>query len=145
MHIRWRGLELPSVVDCDSDTLTSTYGKFIAEPFERGYGHTIGHAIRRMLLTSIQAPAIIGIKIEGVTHEFTAIDGVIEDMTNVVLNLKGALLRKLPVENVENALEDRILIKTLEVKQEQIDAGNGQYEVTLGDIVEDGIFEVVNK
>ncbi|MEX2305029.1 MAG: DNA-directed RNA polymerase subunit alpha [Waddliaceae bacterium] len=144
MSLKYGNFEMPQQIKLERETSSNKYGKFIAEPLEIGYGHTIGNALRRMLLSSIQAPAIIGIKIEGVSHEFMAVDGVIEDMTNIVLNLKGALLRKLPTENVENALEDRILIKNLDVKQEQLDAGGGQHEVKLGDIVQDGIFEVVN-
>ena len=65
------------------------------EPFERGFGHTVGNALRRIMLASLEAPAIISVRIEGVPHEYMAIEGVIEDMTHIVLNLKGALLRKL--------------------------------------------------
>ena len=71
MHIRWRGLELPSVVECDQDSLSSTYGKFIAEPFERGFGVTVGNSLRRILLCSLEGSAGTQIKIRGAQHEFT--------------------------------------------------------------------------
>ena len=76
MHIRWRGLELPSVVVCDKDSLTPTYGKFIAEPFERGFGVTIGNSLRRILLSSLEGSAVTQIKIRGAQHEFSTIPGV---------------------------------------------------------------------
>jgi DNA-directed RNA polymerase subunit alpha len=93
MHIRWRGLELPSVVECDVDTLTSTYGKFIAEPFERGFGNTIGNSLRRVLLSSLEGSAVTQIKIRGAQHEFTTIPGVVEDITDVVLNVKSLVVK----------------------------------------------------
>jgi DNA-directed RNA polymerase subunit alpha len=89
MHIRWRGLELPSIVDCDAKTLTSTYGKFTAEPFERGFGVTIGNSLRRILLSSLEGSSVTQIKIRGAQHEFTTIPGVLEDMTDLVLNVKS--------------------------------------------------------
>jgi len=75
MHIRWRGLELPSVVVCDKDTLSATYGKFVAEPFERGFGVTIGNSLRRILLSSLEGSAVTQIKIRGAQHEFSTIPG----------------------------------------------------------------------
>jgi DNA-directed RNA polymerase subunit alpha len=81
MHIRWRGLELPSQVQCDTETLTTTYGKFVAEPFERGFGVTIGNSLRRILLSSLEGSAITQIRIQGAQHEFTTIDGIVEDVT----------------------------------------------------------------
>ena len=89
MHIRWRGLELPSIVECDVKSLTSTYGKFTAEPFERGFGVTIGNSLRRVLLSSLEGSAVTQIKIRGAQHEFTTIPGVLEDMTDIVLNVKS--------------------------------------------------------
>ena len=94
MHIRWRGLELPSVVDCETDTLTSTYGKFQAEPFERGYGATIGNSLRRILLSSLEGSAVTQIKIRGAQHEFTTVKGVVEDVTDIVLNVKSLVVKK---------------------------------------------------
>jgi len=93
MHIRWRGLELPSVVQCDTDTLTSTYGKFFAEPFERGFGVSIGNSIRRILLSSLVGSAVTQIKIRGAQHEFTTIPGVLEDVTDIVLNVKSLVVK----------------------------------------------------
>ena len=88
MHIRWRGLELPSAVTCETETLTPTYGKFVAEPFERGFGTTIGNALRRVLLSFIEGAAITAVKIDGVLHEFSPIPGALEDSTEIILNLK---------------------------------------------------------
>jgi DNA-directed RNA polymerase subunit alpha len=93
MHIRWRGLELPSLVTCDSDTLTSTYGKFVAEPFERGFGATVGNGLRRILLSSLEGSAITQIKVQGAQHEFTTLPGVVEDMTDIVLNVKSLVVK----------------------------------------------------
>ena len=78
MHIRWRGLELPSLVECEKETLTPTYGKFFAEPFERGFGVTIGNSLRRQLLSSLLGSAVTQIKIRGAQHEFSSIPGVLE-------------------------------------------------------------------
>jgi DNA-directed RNA polymerase subunit alpha len=93
MHIRWRGLELPSVVTCDADSLTTTYGKFVAEPFERGFGSTIGNSLRRILLSSLMGSAVTQIKIRGAQHEFTTIPGVLEDVTDIVLNVKSLVVK----------------------------------------------------
>ena len=93
MHIRWRGLELPSVVTCDTATLTSTYGKFVAEPFERGFGVTIGNSLRRIMLSSLTGSAVTQIKIRGAQHEFSTIPGVLEDVTDVVLNVKSLVIK----------------------------------------------------
>jgi DNA-directed RNA polymerase subunit alpha len=93
MRIRWRGFELPTRLIVDRETLTDSYGKFIAEPFERGYGHTIGNALRRVLLSSLKGAAVTWVKIDGVSHEFTAIEGVREDVTEIVLNLKNLLVQ----------------------------------------------------
>jgi DNA-directed RNA polymerase subunit alpha len=93
MHIRWRGLELPSVVTCDASTLSSTYGKFVAEPFERGFGVTIGNSLRRIMLSSLTGSAVTQIKIRGAQHEFSTIPGVLEDVTDVVLNVKSLVIK----------------------------------------------------
>jgi DNA-directed RNA polymerase subunit alpha len=93
MHIRWRGLELPSQVICDASTLTPTYGKFIAEPFERGFGTTVGNGLRRILLSSLEGSAVTQIKVHNAQHEFTTIQGVLEDVTDIVLNIKSIALR----------------------------------------------------
>lgn len=93
MHVRWRGLELPSQVVCDRSTLTSNYGKFVAEPFERGFGNTIGNSLRRILLSSLEGSAVTEIKIRGASHEFTSIPGVKEDVTEIVLNVKSLIVK----------------------------------------------------
>jgi len=93
MHIRWRGLELPSQVTCDVASLTRTYGKFSAEPFERGFGTTIGNGLRRILLSSLEGSAVTQIKIQNAQHEFTTIPGVLEDVTDIVLNIKSLVVK----------------------------------------------------
>ena len=93
MHVRWRGLELPSVVECDRETLTSTYGLFAAEPFERGFGTTVGNSLRRILLSSLEGSAVTQLKIRGANHEFSSIPGVLEDVTDIVLNVKSLVVK----------------------------------------------------
>lgn len=93
MHIRWRGLELPSLVTCEAETLNAVYGKFRAEPFERGFGVTIGNSLRRVLLSSLEGSAITQIKIRGAQHEFSTIPGVLEDVTDIVLNVKSLVVK----------------------------------------------------
>lgn len=144
MSVKYGKYEMPQEIILEDDSATDTFARFIAEPFERGFGHTLGNSLRRMLLTSLEAPAIIGVRIEGVPHEYMAIEGIVEDMTNIVLNLKGALLRNLPVDETPNARETRILTKVLEVTQTDLDNNEGQYEVLLSDIVDEGMFETVN-
>ena len=134
--------QLPETIKCEG--AKDNFARFVAEPFERGFGHTVGNSLRRMLLSSLEAPAIISVRIEGVAHEYTAIDGVIEDMTNIVLNFKGALLRKLPILEDGGTREARILTKVLEVSQEDLDENDGHYPVTVGDVVNAGDFEVIN-
>ncbi len=93
MHIRWRGLELPSTVQVERSTLGPTYGKFYAEPFERGFGATIGNSLRRVLLSSLEGSAVTQIKIRGAQHEFSSIPGVLEDVTEIVLNVKSLIVK----------------------------------------------------
>src|SRR5438874_6603877 len=93
MRIRWRGLELPSRVVCNREKLTDTYGEFHIEPFERGFGHTVGNSLRRILLSSLEGSAVTRIKIQGVQHEFSTIPGMVEDITDLVLNLKGLVVK----------------------------------------------------
>lgn len=93
MRIRWRGLELPVRVDVENETLTDRYGKFIAAPFERGFGHTIGNSLRRILLSSLEGCAVVSVKIEGVAHEFTNVPGVIEDVADIILNIKNLVVK----------------------------------------------------
>jgi DNA-directed RNA polymerase subunit alpha len=128
MHIRWRGLELPSVVDCDKDSLTSTYGKFVAEPFERGFGVTIGNSLRRILLSSLEGSAVTQIKIRGAQHEFSTIPGIMEDVTDIVLNVKA-----LVVKNHSDS--------TRVITVEKSEAG----VITGADVQVDADVEIINK
>ncbi len=89
----WRDLIKPKRLEVDPDTLTPTYGKFVGEPFERGFGITIGNALRRILLSSLQGAAITSVRIDGVLHEFSTIPGVTEDVTDIILNLKDVRLK----------------------------------------------------
>src|SRR3989449_2863710 len=93
MRIRWRGLELPSRVVADRGTLTDTHGKFFAEPFERGFGITVGNSLRRILLSSLEGSAVTRVKIQGVQHEVSTIPGVVEDVTDIVLNIKSLVVK----------------------------------------------------
>ncbi len=95
MRVRWRGLELPNRVHADRTTLTDTYGKFYAEPFERGFGMTIGNSIRRILLSSLEGSAVTRVKIQGVQHEVSTITGVVEDVTDIILNIKSLVVRNI--------------------------------------------------
>jgi DNA-directed RNA polymerase subunit alpha len=123
----WRDLIKPRRLDVDQDSLSNTYGKFVAEPLERGFGTTLGNSLRRVLLSSLQGAAITSVKIEGVDHEFTTIPEVAEDVTDVVLNLKEVLLR----------------MHTNEVKTLRIEA-EGPKEVKAGDIIADQDVEILN-
>ncbi len=127
MTRNWRDLIKPRGLHVDQDTLTDTYGKFIAEPLERGFGITLGNALRRVLLSSLQGAAITSIRVEGVEHEFTTISGVAEDVTDVILNLKEVLLRMHTQEE-----------KTIRLEVE------GPKEVKAGDIIVDHEVEVLN-
>ena len=93
MRIRWRGLELPSQVTPERSTLSATYGKFITEPFERGFGVTVGNSLRRILLSSLEGSAITQLKLHGAQHEFTTLPGVVEDVTDIVLNVKALVVK----------------------------------------------------
>src|SRR5512135_2668350 len=89
MHMTlWKGFQKPKRLEVDQETLTSTYGRFHAQPFERGFGTTVGNALRRALLSSIEGAAITAVKIDGVLHEFSSLPGVVEDVTDIILNLK---------------------------------------------------------
>lgn len=128
MHIRWRGLELPSSVTSDAKTLTPTYGKFVAEPFERGFGTTVGNSLRRVLLSSLEGSAVTQIKVGSALHEFSTIKGVLEDVTDIVLAVKS-----LVVKNHSDS--------TRVIRVEKSTKG----PVTGADIQTDEAVEVVNK
>jgi DNA-directed RNA polymerase subunit alpha len=127
MAIRLGKFQLPNRLTKEEATATDTYSKFIAEPFEGGYGHTIGNSLRRVLLSSIEGAAISSVKIEGVQHEFQSIDGIVEDVTDIILNLKKVLVVSHKKETV------RVFI---DVKKSG--------EVTAGDIHADANVTVVN-
>lgn len=93
MRIRWRGLELPSLITVEQSTLSPTYGKFTAEPFERGFGTTVGNSLRRILLSSLEGSAVTQIKLHGAQHEFSSLPGVFEDVTDIVLNVKSLVVK----------------------------------------------------
>src|SRR5205823_6482538 len=93
MRIKWRGLELPNRLSSDRETLSPSYGKFYAEPFERGFGVTVGNSLRRILLSSLEGSAVTRVKIQGVQHEITTIPGVVEDVTDIILNIKSLVVK----------------------------------------------------
>ncbi|MGI9455049.1 MAG: DNA-directed RNA polymerase subunit alpha [Aeoliella sp.] len=128
MHIRWRGLELPSTVECEQASLTDSYGKFIAEPFERGFGTTIGNGLRRILLSSLEGSAVTQLKIHNAQHEFTTVPGVLEDVTDIVLNVKSLV--------VKNHSEST---KVLRVER------NTAGIITAGDVETDESVEIINR
>jgi DNA-directed RNA polymerase subunit alpha len=128
MHIRWRGLELPGSVAADAKTLSPTYGRFTAEPFERGFGTTVGNSLRRVLLSGLEGSAVTQVKVAGALHEFTTIKGVLEDVTDIVLAVKSLV--------VKNHSESTRVIRV-----EKSTKG----PVTAADIQTDEAVEVVNK
>ena len=144
MAIKYGKFELPANIKIDQNSSQLDACRIIAEPFEKGFGHTVGNALRRVLLTSLEAPAIVSIGIEGAFHEYTAIEGIIEDMTHIILNLKRALLRKLPFSDENHSRSIKTISKELHVTQELLDVHKGQYIVTLKELVMDSEFEVVN-
>jgi DNA-directed RNA polymerase subunit alpha len=91
--MRWRGLELPSRVVRDEQVSTDTYAKFVAEPFERGFGTTVGNSLRRILLSSLEGAAVTHIRLKGAEHEFSSIPGVMEDVTDIILNVKSLVVK----------------------------------------------------
>ncbi len=127
-RIFWRGLHLPSQVTTDEESLTDTHGIFYAEPFERGFGWTIGNSLRRILLSSLEGSAVTQLKIQGVQHEFSTLPGVWEDMTEVVLNIK-----ELVVKNYSDSQQVIVIEK------------NTAGPVTAADIQCDSSVEIINK
>lgn len=146
MTVKYGKFELPTQIKVDDEGKSLTFMRFIAEPFERGFAHTVGNALRRVMLTSLESPAIVSVGIEGVPHEYTGIDGIIEDMTHIVLNFKRALLRKLPTEEEGSRIHNEPVrvSKVLDVTTEMLEQNNGQYKVTFGDVMPATDFEVVN-
>ncbi|NGX50407.1 MAG: DNA-directed RNA polymerase subunit alpha [Chlamydiae bacterium] len=144
MTVKYGKFELPTNIKIEETSKTETFVRFIAEPFERGFGHTVGTTLRRIMLTALEAPSLISVKLEGVPHEYTAVEGIVEDVTHIILNFKGVLLRKLPLEENRDTRGPKIFSKTLDVTSEMLEAGGGQYEVKLKDVMEEGNFEIVN-
>jgi DNA-directed RNA polymerase subunit alpha len=144
MAVQYGKFELPNKLKIDEKTRRSTFARFIAEPFERGFGHTIGNSLRRVMLSCLEAPSIVSVKLEGVAHEFMSIEGVIEDMTHVILNLKNALLRRLPLDENGHDTQPRHIVAHLDVTHEMLEKHRGSYPVTLGFLFADSVFEVIN-
>jgi len=144
MAVKYGKFELPAKIKIDESNRTEHFVRFIAEPFERGFGHTVGNAMRRILLTSLEAPSIISVKMEGVPHEYMAIEGIVEDMTHIILNLKGALLRKIPTDEEYHSREPKLISKYLEVTDEQLEKHHGMYPVTLRELIGLSDFDIVN-
>lgn len=128
MRIRWRGLELPSRLIPELATLTPTYGKFVAEPFERGFGATIGNSLRRILLSSLEGSSITRVKVQGVQHEFTTIPGIVEDVTDIILNIKSLVVKNHSAS-----------AKTIRIDRHE------RGVVTGADIITDDQVEIINK
>ena len=128
MRVRWKDFELPTRVVRDEEVSTDTYARFIAEPFERGYGTTVGNSLRRILLSSIEGSAVTSIKIQGVKHEFSTIEGVFEDVPDIILNVKQLRIR------MQRDGTSKLWLKA-----------NKKGEVTAENIVGDESVEVVNR
>lgn len=135
---------MPEEIKLDEGSQTQRFARFIVEPFERGFGHTVGNALRRIMLTSLEAPAIMSVRIEGVPHEYMAIEGIIEDMTHIVLSLKSALLRRLPTEEGRHPREIDDIVVNLEITDEMIENGGGEHKVVLKDLLGKTDYELVN-
>ncbi|MBT0654481.1 DNA-directed RNA polymerase subunit alpha [Geomobilimonas luticola] len=127
MYKNWRDLIRPKKLQVEADSLTNTYGKFYAEPFERGFGTTLGNSLRRVLLSSLQGAAITSVKVKGVLHEFSAIPGVTEDVTDIILNLKSVRFKM----HGQEPRTIRVIHK-------------GEGIITAGDIITDSNVEVLN-
>lgn len=129
MRIRWRGLELPSkVIPASTDTDDPNYGRFVAEPFERGFGHTLGNSLRRILLSSLEGSAVTRVKVQGIQHEFSTIPGVVEDITDICLNLKSLIIKNRASTT-----------KTLRIER------HTRGVVTGADVITDDQVDVINK
>ena len=139
MRIRWRGLELPSQVIVERESLTVSHGKFIVEPFERGYGVTIGNSLRRILLSSLEGSAVTQIKIHGAQHEFTTLPGVVEDVTDIVLNVKSLIVKNHSEQTrvIRIEKDERGVVKGADViTDEQVEVVNKDHVIaTLTDDV----------
>ncbi len=129
MAFRLAPFEMPNRLAKNEDTATSTYAQFVAEPFDRGYGHTVGNSLRRVLLSGLEGAAITSVKIAGAPHEFTSLPGIVEDVTQIVLNLK-----KVRFSHDEEKEPQALLL-----------SANKEGVVTAGDITENAHFKVINE
>lgn len=127
MGVKWRDFQMPKRLECDEASYTETYGKFVAEPFERGYGVTLGNSLRRILLSSLEGSAVTAIRIDGVQHEFSNIPGVMEPVTDIILNIKQLILRS-----------HSKVSKTIYIKADR------KGEIRAKDIIRDETIEVLN-
>jgi len=127
MGIKWRDFQLPKRLECEEATYTDTYGKFSAAPFERGYGVTIGNSLRRVLLSSIEGSSVTSVKISGAQHEFSSIPGVLEDVPEIILNIKSLVL------NSHSKIPKTIYIKA-----------TAKGEIKAKDIETDETVEIIN-
>lgn len=130
MRIRWRGLELPSRLECDASVSTATYGKFLVEPFERGFGTTVGNSLRRILLSSLNGAAVYAVKIKGAAHEYSTLPGVVEDVADIILNIKSLVVK------MEGEGDETRILKVTRATAGEIKAGDLECETGV---------EVVNK
>jgi len=128
MRIRWRGLELPNRLVMERETATASFGRFTCEPFEYGYGSTIGNSLRRILLSSLEGSSVTRVKIQGAQHEFTTIPGVVEDVTDICLNLKSLIVKSYAAGP-----------KTIRIEK------HTRGVVTGADVITDDQVEVINK
>ncbi len=128
MRITWRGLELPTRVELDQAISNNKYGRFVVEPFERGFGTTIGNSLRRVLLSSLEGSAVTKIKILGVDHEFSSMPGVVEDVTDIIINIKHLVVKM-----------DGDRPRTMKIRSDK------EGVVTAADIETDSYVDVINK
>lgn len=128
MRVTWRGLELPTRVVQDKAVASDKYGRFFIEPFERGFGTTIGNSLRRILLSSLEGSAVTSVKIKGVSHEFSSIKGVMEDVTDIILNVKNLVVR----------------LNADEPKEMKVSA-NKKGTITAANITADPAIEIIDK
>ena len=127
MGVKWRDFQMPKRLDCDESSYKDKYGKFIAEPFEKGYGVTLGNSLRRILLSSIEGSAITSLKVDGVQHEFSTIPGVMESVSDIILNIKKVVLRS-----------HSKVVKSIFIKADK------KGEIKAGDIICDETIEILN-
>ena len=132
MQRNWRDLIRPKTLIADKESLTDDYGKFHAEPLERGFGVTLGNALRRVLLSSLQGAAVCAVRIDGALHEFTAIADIQEDVADIILALKEVLLRT-------HSNEPRVMRVDVQASSDE------EYRVTAKDLIGDGTVDVLNE